>query len=90
MGNSLDFCEKENKTFNSHKSYLFLCGNSSSAILFNYYANSSFPNLSQAGSTTSEDLKMSGNYLHCIFTAEANLNPSMASNAVLRPFIVGQ
>lgn len=51
---------------------------------------SSFPNLSQAASTTSADLKMSGDYLHCIFTAEANLNPSMTPNTVLRPFIVGQ
>lgn len=39
----------------------------------------SFPNLSQAGSQagtpTSGDLKMSSNYLHCIFSPEANLNP---------------
>lgn len=49
-----------------------------------------FLTLVKQDTTTSEDLRMSSNFLHCIFTPEANLNPSVAHNAVLRPFILAQ
>jgi len=92
MGNSADFNEKDTRSFISCKSYFFVYGNSSSAIPLNYTQKQTcrLLNFIQAGNMTSEDLQISSNSLHCIFTPEANLNPSMVHTAVLRPFVVGQ